>query len=330
MKVCTSCKKKEWAFDSVISELARNITDAKFIEDRSAADIFLQMAPTTFAFNYFESLRTVTRLSGYRWMDKADAQWDRIRKNIAESFALVATNGELLKIGREYNENTVMIPNGVDLKRWIPRKEFNFAENICVGFCGNVSRPDYMKHKGFELVRQVCSSITGISLKVALYGERQIPHEKMLSDFYHLIDVLLLPTDGEGCSNTITEAIACGVPVITTRRAGFHAELMKHGRDIFICDKTPDSISHALRSLAEDGYLRQRISQNARKFCEENQDIRIVAKKYSDILFDCFRAAGGEVPRKLSTDREIIEKLDRIIYLLTVKSSKKRKKKNEV
>lgn len=51
--------------------------------------------------------------------------------------------------------------------------------------------------------------------------------------YYHAADVFMLPTFYDPCSLVVLEAMACGLPVITTRRNGVH-ELMGQGREGFI------------------------------------------------------------------------------------------------
>jgi hypothetical protein len=317
VKICTSSRKKEWAFDTVIKRLADMLPQCNFIEERSGADIFLQMAPSSFFGNFAELQRTVCRLSGDRWTQKADPEYAKISKNLTECHTLVATNSTLEKLGRQINRNTILIPNGIDLEKWRWR-EPQANQYVCVGFSGNVSRKEYSEHKGFQLFRSVCNGINGVSTRVALYGDSQISPNRMLDDFYRQIDMLVLPTDGEGCSNTITEAIAAGVPVITTRKAGFHAELMKHGSHAMFAEKTFDSLLFCVRQLIEDCGLRRKLSVNARKFAEEHQDIKDISKKYLDAFNSCWRDNGGDVPRSKSADDKIFLKLEEITKKLDV------------
>ena len=51
--------------------------------------------------------------------------------------------------------------------------------------------------------------------------------------YYRAADVFTLPTFYDPCSLVVLEALACGLPVITTRRNGVH-ELMGQGREGFI------------------------------------------------------------------------------------------------
>lgn len=66
-----------------------------------------------------------------------------------------------------------------------------------------------------------------------------------IAAFYHAADMLVHPTYYDPCSRVVLEALASGVPVITTRCNGA-AEIMTEGRDGFILE-SPDDV----RGLAD-------------------------------------------------------------------------------
>jgi glycosyltransferase involved in cell wall biosynthesis len=65
---------------------------------------------------------------------------------------------------------------------------------------------------------------------VALVGAR--PHAEVPT-WLAAADLLCMATDREGCSNAVLEALACGVPVVTTRVGG-NAELVRDGENGFL------------------------------------------------------------------------------------------------
>ena len=62
----------------------------------------------------------------------------------------------------------------------------------------------------------------------------------MIKDFYSNIDLLIHPVGPgrEGTSNVIMEALALGVPVLTTTHAGLHGELLVDGKNALIATAT--------------------------------------------------------------------------------------------
>ena len=91
-----------------------------------------------------------------------------------------------------------------------------------------------------------------------------IPNRE-LHCYYGRSSVFVLPTveDGFGC--VVTEAMACGLPVITTANAGA-SEIIEHGKEGFIVPiRAPDEIAKYLELLYRNKELRQQMSQAALK-----------------------------------------------------------------
>lgn len=235
--------------------------------------------------------KVVLRLGGNRTFYPDGSNYQDIMRDV---FAIIATNSRLFEIGKRSNNNVHLIPNGLNLDEWAPVAP---PEKFKVGFCGNISRPEYAEYKGFNLLAAVCER-GGYFLKSALYGTDQIQHNRMREDFYGQISVLVQPTDGEGCSNTIMEALACGVPVITTREAGYHGERLEDGVNVLFCDRTVESITEKI-NLVKSPEVREKLSKNGRRFAEKHHDISSVAGKYDAIFGACYlsRQGGGMLIR---------------------------------
>jgi len=128
----------------------------------------------------------------------------------------------------------------------------------------------------------------------------------MRARFYSHISVLVHPTAGEGCSNVIMEALACGVPVITTRAAGYHGEMLRDGVDAIICERTTMSVMAAIKRVMCDDALRTRLEINGRKFAEAHHDIRPIAAEYQRIFDACVEH---------NRARRVAEMADRVLGL---------------
>lgn len=225
--------------------------------------------------------KTVCRLGGNRTFNPPRQTMYDVE--MRECFAIVATNKNLYDIAKKRNPNTYLIPNGLRLSDW---KVIIPIESFTVGFAGNVKHPRYREYKGYDFLVEACSKLK-VPLKSALYGKVQIAHSRMWEDFYSKISVLVHPTRGEGCSNTIMEALACGVPVITTREAGYHGELLVDGENVLFCTRDADDIADKISKVMNDSALWHKLSNNGRKFAEEHHDIRSIALQYEKIFRDC-------------------------------------------
>ncbi|MEI8245808.1 MAG: glycosyltransferase family 4 protein [Lentisphaerota bacterium] len=231
-----------------------------------------------------ERIRTVCRLGGNQNFDNAN-NLEPVLLEMSKCFCLIATNNKLYEIAKSVNDNAFMIPNGINLEEWTPIKS-DLDRPFTVGFCGNISNPKYREYKGYDFVSDACFNAR-IQLKTALYKENQIEHSQMRQLFYGQIDCIVHPTLGEGCSNTLMEAAACGIPIITTRCAGFHGEMMVDGKNVLFCERSVESIQEAIERVRDDKKLQKKLSSGARKFAEKHHDVTKIVKQYEKIFKDC-------------------------------------------
>lgn len=93
----------------------------------------------------------------------------------------------------------------------------------------------------------------GISTRVTFLGHRSDP-----KDCYFAADYLVHPTFYDPCSLVALEALACGLPVVTTRYNGA-SELLSPPADGLVIDSPHDSpkLAAAMERLTDRGYLRE-------------------------------------------------------------------------
>lgn len=86
----------------------------------------------------------------------------------------------------------------------------------------------------------------GVAARVALVGAQDDP-----KPFYGAADVFVLPTLYDPCPNAALEAMACGVPVITSNKCGA-AELVAEHDAGFVCDsRDPDALAAHMTTLTD-------------------------------------------------------------------------------
>jgi glycosyltransferase involved in cell wall biosynthesis len=91
--------------------------------------------------------------------------------------------------------------------------------------------------------------------------------------------VFLYPSRQEPFGLSIVEAMACGVPVITTDVFG-PREIIKHNYNgVAVPPDDVDALARAVESLLKDGKLRTLIAKNALKSVQEKFDIRHHARR---------------------------------------------------
>lgn len=88
-------------------------------------------------------------------------------------------------------------------------------------------------------------------------------------------DVLLYPTKADNLSLTCLDALACGVPVISSRVGG-QPEAIRDNVNGFLCEPDKlDQFAERVAQLASDDELRQRLAHEARRLAVAEFDIEI-------------------------------------------------------
>jgi len=98
---------------------------------------------------------------------------------------------------------------------------------------------------------------------------------------FHASDFFVLPTYYDPCSLVVFEALACGLPVITTACNGA-GELMTEGREGFVVagPDSRDALAGAMDRMAEDG-ARRAMGDQARRLGREQSFDRHVSRLIS-------------------------------------------------
>ena len=89
----------------------------------------------------------------------------------------------------------------------------------------------------------------------------RVPRVKITGEFA-AADLFVLPSLAEGSAETTYEALACGVPVVTTPEAG---SVVRDGIDgRIVPSRDPEALANAIAEIVEDRQKRERMSRAAR------------------------------------------------------------------
>ena len=100
---------------------------------------------------------------------------------------------------------------------------------------------------------------------------------------YAAADIFSSPTYSEGFSNTILEAMACGLPVASCKVVGV-TDCLRHDENGLLTE-AGDVGAHAevLRRLIEDEALRRRIAQRGLEDCRANYSWSVVGRRVVEV-----------------------------------------------
>ena len=194
-----------------------------------------------------------------------------------------------------------IIPNGVDLERFFPSETTKLSDElrlITVGRLSVTKRIEVLIDAVEILIQQgykVRFSIIGggvaeqslrkliIEKNLVSFVELtgRVEPEKM-PDFYRGSDIYISATMQEGMSNAMLEAMASGLPVITTRCEGAEELIVENG--IVVEQAGAEPMAGAIKQLADDRKRCERMAVKARKQAELFT-WKNVAGKY----LDCYR-----------------------------------------
>jgi glycosyltransferase involved in cell wall biosynthesis len=127
----------------------------------------------------------------------------------------------------------------------------------------------------------------GLRDEVDLVGERngeEVLRAYQRADIFALTPCVTADGDRDGIPNVIVEAMACGLPVVTTDAGGV-AEVVQHGVNGLVA--TPRDVGTLARHLAElvtDGQRRRALGEAGRRMVEERFDVRSAARRLSSVF----------------------------------------------
>ena len=229
----------------------------------------------------------------------------RARRDLAGAAGFMA-NSSLLKrmLGEQLGiapERVGVFPNGVDLSRFHPRAKREArrrcglpADGFLVACVGN-----YLRGKGPARVGEAIEGLDGVGGAFAGAGplpprganvvfDRRIPHAQ-IPEFLSAADVFVLPTLAEGCCNAILEALACGLPVISST-GEFNDDILDDSVSLRVDPLDIGQIRAAIVALRDDPARRARMAEAARRHAERF-DINVRA---AAVLRFMAQAANGE------------------------------------
>lgn len=253
-------------------------------------------------------------LSRYDWLTAATFWLERRLSFMADLIITNSKAGRDLMGAKGYSEKKIIvIPNGIDIVKYYPDKNAGletkreWAKNAEQKIIGMVGRIDPMKdHPAFlkaaamlvkksDDLRFVCvgdgpekykekmvalSNELGLAKKVIWAGSR----EDMMA-VYNGFDVAVCSSYGEGFSNSIAEAMACGIPCVVTDVGDLASIVGETG--IVVPPKNPqklaEGISEMLKKIETD---ENNIITAARERIAANFSVKTLVDKTSGALWN--------------------------------------------
>lgn len=200
---------------------------------------------------------------------------------------------------------TNIIPNGLDTDIYKPVPARNIDQAVVIGMQSRLQRiKDHpVLLKAFARLK---AEIPGRHLKLRIAGDGEtmaelkelatslniaadvdfcgmLP-EKDLVDFMQSLDIYVHATHGETMSNSIMQAMACGLPSVVSDVWGVN-NMVTHGENAMLY--TPGdagALCHYIKDILEHGELRTKLSLNARHHAEKEFSLERLFLNYQPLL----------------------------------------------
>ena len=205
-------------------------------------------------------------------------------------------------------EKIIVLKNGVDTGYFKPKPDVNVFDIKDKFIIGTIGRLVPVKNQALlinafaelhKTIKDIHLIIVGegpleknlqnltkslnISPSVSFTGRRFD-----IADVLNSFDLFVLPSLSEGMSNTILEAMACGIPAIATDVGG-NGELIQHGETGLLIES--DNLAELLKNILliqnQEG-LKERFSRRSVSFIEKHHSLPTMVEQYQNFYHQQF------------------------------------------
>jgi len=203
---------------------------------------------------------------------------DNIRTKLESIAGVVSVSGknrdELIEHGVVPAHKIRVFPNAIDnalfrvMNKDAAREKLGIKrEDFVVAFVGH-----FINRKGSKRLSDALTGFEDVkSIFIGAGAEEptcnhilfkgRVPHDQ-IPLYLNAADVFVLPTLAEGCCNAIVEAMACGLPIISSNLP-FNDDILNENNSIRVNPENVEEIAAAIGELKNDAAKRERMATAA-------------------------------------------------------------------
>lgn len=198
-------------------------------------------------------------------------------KGVAGVISVSSENKRVLLEHDLAAENDIgVFPNSIDTSMFYPRDKMQMREKLgfpkdafIIAFVGRL-----LPVKGPDRLSAALQEINDDNIFSFFLGEGPLKpscknvlfcdmvQHSQAGEYLSAADIFVLPTLAEGCCNAIIEAMACGLPIVSSALP-FNDDILTKDNSIRIDPENIDEIKDAIIRLRDDAVLRQKMSKAA-------------------------------------------------------------------
>lgn len=204
-------------------------------------------------------------------------------------------------------EKAVIIPNGIDTDLYKPQQTYRTNGELVIGMQSRLQKikdhPSLLRAFHIVLTKQPekklklriagdgttmhelkeLAALLGISEKVEFCG--MLP-ETELKQFMDSLDIYVHATMGETMSNSIMQAMACGLPIVASNVWGVNNMLTDQTNALLVPVENPEAMAEAIGRLMNDQQMAGSLGAEARKTAEKEYSNYRLFQQYSKLYND--------------------------------------------
>jgi len=228
----------------------------------------------------------------------------------------------VIKLGADV-EKVFVAPNVIDndlfikiSQQYLPLKEklrekIGLKDKIVILLCCQLIKRkgiEYLLHAYAKLEREYDNlmliiigsgplehRLKGLSKSLEVRNIEFIPSGMKLNElikFYCLADIFILPTLEDVWGFVINEAMACGLPVISTYASQAATEMVRHGENGYIVKPADaNQLYEVLKFLINNQELRIRLGEKAKKTVVQEFSVSAMVEGFLSAIKYCIKAA---------------------------------------
>jgi glycosyltransferase involved in cell wall biosynthesis len=211
-----------------------------------------------------------------------------VKPSMAKASKLVVPSGFLQQVFSEFGIASAIIPNIIDLETFYPVPRVAIPASTGAPFTIVITRnlePIYGLDTAIRAIGLAIERINTIQLKIAGSGPQQDELEQLVQtldlgskvtflgrlgrkeivELYQCADVMLNPSRVDNMPNSILEALACGIPVISTNVGGVPFMVRDGHTAVLVKPDNVPEMAEAIVNLCRDEVLRRGLSKSGQR-----------------------------------------------------------------